>query len=130
MSIKVVCTCDICQSSMSVPDNYNSDNRLPDVLVRPISNRFHDGAYQFVCDTCIQIIETTINNRKNKSYEENSELRNRAYNIYKDGQSFVSAIKDIRSFTGLGLKEAKDLIEKWRDDWNWDAPNPSSRNKK
>lgn len=33
----------------------------------------------------------------------------------------VAAIKKCRSLTGLGLKEAKDLVDKWIDQLNWAA---------
>jgi ribosomal protein L7/L12 len=36
----------------------------------------------------------------------------------------IGAIKELRAKTGIGLKEAKDQVEAWEKEFNWQSPAP------
>lgn len=122
----IICKCDLCNNNMPIPDNFNDSNRQLDLTIK--SDGFYKSTYEYVCEICLRKIRDTITNIKHNNIESNVELRNKTFKEYQGRFSNtpqkINAIKYLRSETGMGLKETKDMVEKWAEIYHWDSSNP------
>jgi len=123
MGISVQCHCDLCGKSMSVPEDYNDTGRSNDVRIAPIGCRSY--TFTYACNNCLFLLRNCIDNLRNSFIDSNDEIRRKCFKAYygeglNNQKRLISAIKECRSLTGIGLKEAKDMCEKWRDEYAWE----------
>ena len=113
MAIKIVC--DNCGNDINIEKTSSSvvtnSIRLIYVNKAPVT-------YTNVCDCCINTIEMSLANIRNKKLSDNETIRQYVYKYSGQGTQKITGIKKLRELTGIGLKEAKDMYELW-DETIW-----------
>lgn len=126
MSIKVNLTCDVCGKGILVDNNEAID------YLQKSQDPYHahdinigNIRFEHACPTCKKVLIDKVKEIMGSTPEKIQDdiaLRERCHQSYLNSgtnPSIIRAIKTLREVTYLGLKEAKDICEYWRDHFHW-----------